>query len=71
MNLAACDGQWVFVSVGDGTQSLACSGALSTVSPADIAAATSLSAEDRQMLFDSTMVLFCVVFGFLVLKKVL
>ena len=71
MNLVGCDGAWVFYPASEGVQSLACSGSLVTVTPADIAAETSLSAEDRQLLYDATMGLFVVVFGFLVLKKVL
>lgn len=71
MNLVACDGAWVFYPASEGTTSLACSGSLRTVSPADIAAETSLSNEDRQLLYDSTLGLFVVVFGFLVLKKLL
>jgi len=70
MNLVQCDGNWLSVP-GDGYSVLACSGQLVPVSPDQIAAETSLSLEEANLLLDSTITLFISVFVFLVMRRVL
>ena len=70
MNFAACDGDIVSVLV-DGYSTPACSGTLSAFTAQDIASTSTLSPEDSKSLMDATIVLFTVVFGFLVLRKLL
>lgn len=61
-----CDGQWS--SFADGTTK--CSGVLSSV-PADELASARLTPEEAAELKNGTIVLFCIVFAFLALKKAL
>lgn len=70
MNFAACDGDIVSVLV-DGYTTPACTGSLSVVTAQDIASTSALSPEDTKALLDATVVLFVVVFGFLVIRKLL
>lgn len=70
MNFLACDGSW---SVGAANE-ISCTGTLITVTGQEIAAevqAPPLTPEETTYLIDATLGLFVLVFGFLVLKKVL
>ncbi len=70
MNLIQCDGNW-FAVPGDGYSMLACSGQLVPVTPDQVAAETSLTQEEANLLLESTITLFVSVFVFLVMRKVL
>ena len=70
MNFLACDGTWTTGATG-----ITCNGNLLTVTEQEITdlviSASSLTTEDVQLLLGGTMTLFALVFGFLVLRKVL
>lgn len=69
MNFLACDGVW---SVGSGA--IACDGTLITITSGEIAeeiSSPALTPEETQQLIDASLILFALVFGFLVLKKLL
>lgn len=69
MNFLACDGTW---TVGAG--GIACDGTLVTITSQEIAeelGSPALSLEETEMLIDATLILFAMVFGFLVTKKLL
>lgn len=68
MKFLACDGSW-----SGATGSIACDGTLVAITSQEIAAEINpaLTPEESQMLLDATIGLFAVVFGFLVLKKVM
>lgn len=69
MNFLTCDGSW---SVGAG--GITCDGALITITSEEIAeeiASPALTLEETEALIDATLILFAMVFGFLVLKKLL
>lgn len=70
MNFLACDGVWSVGASGE----ISCAGTLITITGQEIAAelvAPSLTPEDTGLLVESTLGLFVLVFGFLVLKKML
>lgn len=70
MNFLACDGSWTFGGAGE----ISCSGTLSAYTSQELRdelSKSSLSAEETQQMLDATLLLFSIVFGFLVLKKVL
>lgn len=66
MNFLACDGSWSVVS-----GSISCDGLLVTITSEEIAAEINpaLTIEESQQLIDATLILFALVFGFLVIKK--
>ena len=69
MNFLACDGTWTTTGGGIG-----CDGQLVVITSQEIAEevqlASSLTLEEADLLIYSTLGLFAVVFGFLVLRKV-
>jgi hypothetical protein len=69
MNFIVCDGDWSAGASGE----LLCTGTLVSITGEEVRAELSpgLTDEDAIGLTDATMGLFAVVFGFLVLKKVL
>ena len=70
MKFAACDGEFVVVQV-EGFNLLACTGSLTSVTAQEVASTGALKPEEVNALLDATLVLFGLVFGFLVLRKVL
>lgn len=64
MRVLACDGEWVISN-----NSQHCSGDLFSIEAASIP--TGMTAEDVRELTGHTLELFVIVFGFLILKKVL
>lgn len=67
MNFLACDGSWSVDAGG-----INCVGTLITITGEEIAeeiASPALTLEETQMLIDATLILFAIVFGFLVIKK--
>lgn len=68
MNFLACDGSW---SAGAG--GITCNGTLITITSEEIAEELSpaLTLEETQSLIGASLMLFAIVFGFLVLKKLL
>ncbi|MDZ5454894.1 hypothetical protein [Labrys sp. ZIDIC5] len=66
MYYLACDGTWT--STEGGTPQ--CSGTLRSVSATEMGA-TPLSDADRKELYDSTIVLFAIVFGIVVARRAL
>lgn len=67
MNFLACDGSWSVDAGG-----INCVGTLVTITGEEIAGeivSPALTLEETQSLIDATLILFAVVFGFLVLKK--
>ena len=73
ITLLLCDGTWDEHLVdGMPTGVKFCNGTLSAVTPEQLQAAQpELEWGDVSQLRDQTIILFCIVFGFLVLKKVL
>jgi len=70
MNFLGCDGAWAVGAAGE----ISCTGTLTTYTAEELgglASPAALSPEDTQLLTDATLGLFAVVFGFLVLKKLL
>ncbi len=70
MNFLACDGNWSVGASGE----ISCAGTPITITGQDLASelsAPALTPEDAELLVDSTLGLFVIVFGFLVLKKML
>lgn len=63
MQILVCDGSWVDVS-----GSWSCSGQLQAITY-DPNGNPAITAEDRQLLWDQTLILFAVVFGVLAVKK--
>lgn len=69
MNFLACDGSWSVDAGG-----INCVGTLITITSEEIAeeiSSPALTLEETQSLIDATIILFAMVFGFLVLKKLL
>lgn len=67
MNFLACDGSWSFDAGG-----INCVGTLITITSEEIAeeiSSPALTLEETQSLIDATIILFAMVFGFLVLKR--
>lgn len=67
MNFLACDGSWSVDAGG-----INCVGTLITITSEEMAdelVSPALTLEETEMLIDATIILFAVVFGFLVLKK--
>lgn len=69
MNFLACDGTWTV-----GTGGIACDGTMVTITSQEIAeelSSPALTFEETELLIDATLMLFVMVFGFLVIKKLL
>lgn len=69
MNFLACDGTW---TVGAG--GIDCDGTLVTITSQEIAeelSSPALTLEETELLIDATLIVFAMVFGFLVIKKLL
>ena len=66
MNFLACDGVWSVVA-----GAISCDGLLVTITSEEIASEINpaLTIEESQALIDATLILFAMVFGFLVIKK--
>jgi hypothetical protein len=69
MNFLSCDGTW---TVGAG--GIDCDGTLVTITSQEIAeelSSPALTLEETELLIDATLIVFAMVFGFLVIKKLL
>lgn len=70
MNFLACTGNWQVIE-----GSITCDSTLVTLTSQELAAElktqSAVSPEEVSLLIDATTLLFAIVFGFLVLKKVL
>lgn len=70
MNFLACTGNWQVIE-----GSITCDSSLVTLTSQELAAElktqSAVSLEEVSLLIDASLLLFAIVFGFLVLKKVL
>ena len=66
MYYLACDGTWTSTEGG----SPQCSGTLRSVAATEMGA-TPLSDADRKELYDNAVVLFCIVFGVVIVRRAL